>query len=534
MSGCVRVKPNWWEKCKDSTIVEKWREEATFEISPELFDYAIQELEYFDRLRDGPMEVSRVNDVWKADGLIPEALKRSLQEGVRALEEVPDHLKDWHPDSDDQVLDLVHPSLYPVRSGVTLQVDEDKAYWELPVRGGSPVPFRERSLFESADLQWLPTDFLVSPSPEDPKKVGKVTIQSYINNLLPIKQASLYKAIAGIFGYMVPMFEKTLMSLINPLPGRVDMSSDWYPPKPERNKEEGEEVNRKEEKEGEEGKGKEEKEEEEEEKGKEEEEEEEKEDWRKAMDSEEEWMEKREPIQPLPKPYVPYPLPQKRVSLVGKTLQVIVKLANIHLTPEKPRYPGGSWHVEGMRNEGIVASGIYYYHSSNITPSRLAFRTAVCEPGYEQNDDKGVSAIYGLANEEPLCQPLGYEETIEDRCLVFPNLYQHRVRPFRLLDPSKPGVRKILVFFLVNPGQPILSSSRVPLQSAAMLAEMLKWCLGPLGLFPELYERIAAYLEIMSWEEAKQSRKALMKERKRITESSNEHFFERLFSLCEH
>eukprot|EP01124_Arcella_intermedia_P019944 TRINITY_DN2731_c0_g3_i1.p1 TRINITY_DN2731_c0_g3~~TRINITY_DN2731_c0_g3_i1.p1 ORF type:complete len:325 (+),score=88.55 TRINITY_DN2731_c0_g3_i1:439-1413(+) len=324
------------------------------------------------------------------------------------------------------------------------------------------------------------------------------------------------------------------MSLVNPLPGRVDMSSDWYPPKPERNKEEGEEVNRKEEKEGEEGKGKEEKEEEEEEKGKEEEEEEEKEDWRKAMDSEEEWMEKREPIQPLPKPYVPYPLPQKRVSLVGKTLQVIVKLANIHLTPEKPRYPGGSWHVEGMRNEGIVASGIYYYHSSNITPSRLAFRTAVCEPGYEQNDDKGVSAIYGLANEEPLCQPLGYEETIEDRCLVFPNLYQHRVRPFRLLDPSKPGVRKILVFFLVNPGQPILSSSRVPLQSAAMLAEMLKWCLGPLGLFPELYERIAAYLEIMSWEEAKQSRKALMKERKRITESSNEHFFERLFSLCEH
>jgi hypothetical protein len=29
-------------------------------------------------------------------------------------------------------------------------------------------------------------------------------------------------------------------------------------------------------------------------------------------------------------------------------LQVIVKLANIHLTPEKPRYEGGSWHVEGQ------------------------------------------------------------------------------------------------------------------------------------------------------------------------------------------
>ena len=29
-------------------------------------------------------------------------------------------------------------------------------------------------------------------------------------------------------------------------------------------------------------------------------------------------------------------------------LQVIVKLANIHLTPEKPEYGGGSWHVEGQ------------------------------------------------------------------------------------------------------------------------------------------------------------------------------------------
>ncbi len=29
-------------------------------------------------------------------------------------------------------------------------------------------------------------------------------------------------------------------------------------------------------------------------------------------------------------------------------LQIIVKLANIHLTPQKPRYEGGSWHVEGQ------------------------------------------------------------------------------------------------------------------------------------------------------------------------------------------
>lgn len=34
-------------------------------------------------------------------------------------------------------------------------------------------------------------------------------------------------------------------------------------------------------------------------------------------------------------------------------LQIIVKLANIHLTPEKPKYEGGSWHVEGQLNENM-------------------------------------------------------------------------------------------------------------------------------------------------------------------------------------
>lgn len=35
--------------------------------------------------------------------------------------------------------------------------------------------------------------------------------------------------------------------------------------------------------------------------------------------------------------------------------------ALVHKTPEKPEYKGGSWHVEGMANERIVASGLFYY-----------------------------------------------------------------------------------------------------------------------------------------------------------------------------
>lgn len=49
----------------------------------------------------------------------------------------------------------------------------------------------------------------------------------------------------------------------------------------------------------------------------------------------------------------------------------------IELTPEKPDYNGGSWHIEGQLNERICASALYYYDSENISESFLAFRQKV-------------------------------------------------------------------------------------------------------------------------------------------------------------
>ena len=66
-------------------------------------------------------------------------------------------------------------------------------------------------------------------------------------------------------------------------------------------------------------------------------------------------------------------------------VQVIVKYAEIVLTPERPEYGGGVWHVEGMENEAICASCIAYLASDNITESRLHFRSMVADPDYEQN-----------------------------------------------------------------------------------------------------------------------------------------------------
>jgi len=138
------------------------------------------------------------------------------------------------------------------------------------------------------------------------------------------------------------------------------------------------------------------------------------------------------------------PVEMKDVSLEGRNVQVIVKMANIHLTPEKPKYEGGVWHLEGMANEGIVATGIYYYETENITDSFLNFRQACREPNYEQSDDRGVEFVYNLENEGPLIQEIGAVATIQDRCIAFPNVIQHRVGSFELKDKTKNGHRKIL------------------------------------------------------------------------------------------
>jgi len=55
----------------------------------------------------------------KSDKLMSEDLRLELIAGVKALEDVPDEKKDWHPGSDGKVLDLVHPSLWPLVYGRT-------------------------------------------------------------------------------------------------------------------------------------------------------------------------------------------------------------------------------------------------------------------------------------------------------------------------------------------------------------------------------------------------------------------------------
>lgn len=458
MSALIRAKPRWHVKMNDADIVAAWtREAADQDMTEAQIRYVLAELAYYAELRDERtgIEVSGVDGVWQSDALIDEELRSRLREAVRVLEEVPDAERDWHPGSDGQVLDLVHPSLFCLVRAVSRPDDP-----------GWPDPTGDDGRYAVSDkFQWLPTDVEVGEN-------GDAVFRSYVNNLHPVAHHELESVLPVLFARMRPLFENVLTDLRHPRKARIE-ADPYSPPDDADADAEGEDT-----------------------------------------DDEEDWMTWVEPhaVAPDAPPFAPPPLPDDsaRVDLRGRRLQVIVKLATIHLTPDKPEYPGGSWHVEGMMNERIVSTGIYYWDSENITDSRLSFRAAVDEPHAEHNDFDGMREVYGLESYGALNQVLGAAETCAGRVLAFPNVLQHRVDPFRLADPARPGHRKILAFFLVEPSVAIVSTADVPPQQP--------W----------------SPTSTMTLEQAKEYRRQLMQERKFFVDKHTEDVYEREFSLCEH
>jgi len=158
----------------------------------------------------------------------------------------------------------------------------------------------------------MPSDFAVDDD-------GKVTLISpYINNIHPTRHKELYSAIPEILQRALPMFERVLSDLLRPLlPMRVTMPSGsgdciWEGGVPYPNTSSEDEY----------------------------------------YDDKDAWFAKREFRIPDGKKRYNGDLRimDNQISLKGRTLQVLVKLANIILTPERPEYPGGKWHVEGLRS----------------------------------------------------------------------------------------------------------------------------------------------------------------------------------------
>ncbi|CAE6398819.1 unnamed protein product [Rhizoctonia solani] len=386
LSARLRQKPSWWTKCRDETILSKWREEALDQaklMQQSHIDYVLKELDGYANLRDekSGAEVSCYDGIWQSDILIPIVLKEQLVEGITKLENIPEPKKNWHPRSNRQVLDLVHPSLYPIVYGRTLSYpkdSDDRSPTSLQLRL-KPLEDSLRLLWSPEDFcvskhfQWLPTDFEIS---EDGISARSL---SYINNLHP-QEYGLYKSIEELVAAYIPLFERVLTDCIrenHASPERTYSSGsyDWNPySAPPIST-----------------------------------------DYSDAQKYSEAYVKWREGcIMGVPHVqkggYLTGSL-EKRLTkhkLGGRTIQVIVKLTSIHLTPGKPEYAGGSWRVEGMVNEAIAASGIYCYDEDNITESRLAFRTVVYPPNYFEDDDKGCVQTWGMPSRSPAiydCRP---------------------------------------------------------------------------------------------------------------------------------
>lgn len=126
--------------------------------------------------------------------------------------------------------------------------------------------------------------------------------------------------------------------------------------------------------------------------------------------------------------------------------------------------------------------------------------------------------------------------TSKDRAVVFPNVYQHRVSPFSLVDRLKPGYRKILCFFLVDPLKSdaglVISTSRVPPQQFPWLEDAV-WDLPPSvldKLLQEIWIKILRHAapHYMSFSKAKRVREDLMEERKCLHDENKRIVFERV------
>ncbi|KAJ5664118.1 hypothetical protein N7507_004849 [Penicillium longicatenatum] len=521
--NAITDKPEWELKVFDEEITAKWREEISNsgeDISAAMMGYIIKELQWKANhsKSDGFTTVFDIGVV-KSDTAIPEELRKALVDEVAPLENIPDDQKDYHPRSNQKVLDLVHQSLFPLVYGRSRILPDESIGLEdcLGTIGQGElltVPSTGDEGLYSRKFQWLPCDVELRSTETKPE----CRITSYINNLHPGRHLALYNVIEKVIARTIPLWNRTLTgekyNNHRIEYSRVEKDHDGEP-EPDREPEESDRQY-----------------------------------WLRRVA----WERTGAIKQPEPKEFTDYE-PDERMDIqkqFGDTgLQVIVKLANIELSPEKPEYEGGSWHIEGQLNERICATAIYYYDSENITESILAFRqraneNAIEEVYYDQGEHEFLQDIYGFSPnidgytyDAQITQDLGGVVCRQGRLLTFPNVIQHCVAPFSLANRSKPGHRKILALFLVDPHVRIISTANIPPQQEDWGRQ--KYDLAQKVLSKKLPAELRNMVcdegilqQLMSMDEAKELRLELMEERSAKSLEQNEIFEKGDFNLCEH
>ena len=179
-----------------------------------------------------------------------------------------------------------------------------------------------------------------------------------------------------------------------------------------------------------------------------------------------------------------------------KGLQVIIRVDGIELTPENPEYTGGEWELKGMKNEHVVAVGMFSYDVENVRESRIAFRQETdVSPGFfrhglnlfqassgyssykqpvhekgKRDQVEAISEVFGF-NAFQMCgdhhdfalpfQELGEVALSQGRLIAFPNVMESLRMPFCLQDATRSGHHRWITVMLVDPHYRIWSTRNV-------------------------------------------------------------------------
>jgi len=251
LTESITDKPDWDRKVFDDSIVAKWRAEAMAMplISEAAWDWVSTEA----REKAEAFKSSRIvlaldsnSRCAKSDVLVSPELRAELIANVAPLLSVPDEQKDWHPGSNGQVLNLVHPSLYPLMYGKTRVLSQGGRVEleDILASCGKGEEAREkadqdfRQLLSSdsdawsSGYQWLPCEVEFTGGKDEEVSVR---ITSYINNLHPGKHANLYRTIEKMIGLSVPLWNEVVMygtGVRTPL-RIVTQGAEWTPKLPE-------------------------------------------------------------------------------------------------------------------------------------------------------------------------------------------------------------------------------------------------------------------------------------------------------------
>ncbi|KAG2022748.1 hypothetical protein CC2G_000475 [Coprinopsis cinerea AmutBmut pab1-1] len=480
-SAELRRKPEWWTRCYDVETQSVWAEEAVdrvwevkipssttqITLSRKQIQYVLDELGGYAELRDeqNQCQVSCFERIWESYSLLCPDLSATLEGqfdrlrqelvGNRAL---------------PKETFLVDPMLCSLIYGRTLVTVS-------PSRPPRPIP----PPGPNADIYTICPKFAMLPSDVEVSGDGTARFLSYINNLHYGSNPVLYNALERLLTRSIPLFEHTLTDLHrnNPLHQRIKGASRytvWDEPDPPEHSDD------------EDG-------------------------WSEFETTMRNWVMNR-PIELPDVPVTGYSgeRQQRRhvVSLRGRKLQVVTRVQEIQLNPGEPEHPGFEWHVEGMRNERIVACATHFLTYENLDPSgSMEFRMAVAHPrGFIPGDEGATLRTWGFMDGDPCHQYNGAVPLRANLSVSYPNLYQHRISPLRLADTYQPGRVTFVTFLLVDPDiQPIISTANVGPQQAQWIKKALYDTLCPSRLPAELIEIIYSKCDwLLHEEDARQYR----------------------------